>query len=72
MTHDYKRHGTTDLFATMNVATGVVIYDTPKRHTSADVLSFFMLIELHVPKGLEVDGIARHTSTSATPWSVIA
>ena len=28
MTHDYKRHGTTDLFAAMNVATGEVLYDT--------------------------------------------
>ena len=31
MTHDYKRHGTTDLFAAMNVATGEVLYDTRKR-----------------------------------------
>jgi transposase len=34
MTHDYRRHGTTDLFAAMNVATGEVLYDTRKRHTA--------------------------------------
>ncbi len=41
MTHDYKRNGMTDLFAALNVATGEVIYDTKKKHTSADVLNFF-------------------------------
>src|SRR6516165_5052733 len=48
MTHDYKRHGTTDLFAALNVATGEVLYDTRKRHTAKDVLAFFKLIDLHV------------------------
>ena len=32
MTHDYKRHGTTNLFAAMNIATGEVLYDTKKSH----------------------------------------
>ena len=32
MTHDYKRNGTTDLFAAMNVATGEVLYDPPPPH----------------------------------------
>src|SRR5262245_12512523 len=41
LTHDYKRHGTTDLFAAMNVVTGEVLYDCRKRHTGADVLAFF-------------------------------
>src|SRR5271170_1441170 len=45
MTHDYKRHGTVDLFAALNVATGEVLYDTRKRHTGADVLAFFKLID---------------------------
>ena len=41
MTHDYKRHGTTDLFAAMNVATGEVLYDTknaPHRQRRAGLL----------------------------------
>ena len=49
MTHDYKRNGTTDLFAALNVATGEVLTDCRKRHTAADVLRFFKLIDLHVP-----------------------
>ncbi len=40
MTHDYKRHGTTDLFAALNVATGEVITQCRKQHTAADVLAF--------------------------------
>ncbi len=32
MTHDYNRHGTTDLFAAMNVVTGEVLYDNRDRH----------------------------------------
>ena len=41
MTHDYKRNGTTDLFAALNVATGEVIYDTKPRHSAKEVLGFF-------------------------------
>src|ERR1700704_5092509 len=54
MTHDYKRNGTTDLFAAMNVATGQVIYDTKPRHRAKDVLTFFKLIDVHVPADLDV------------------
>jgi hypothetical protein len=39
MTHDYKRHGTTDLFAAMNVATGEVLYDTRTSDKATDVLA---------------------------------
>jgi transposase len=41
MTHDYKRNGTTDLFAAMNVATGQVLTHCQKGHTAKDVLRFF-------------------------------
>jgi transposase len=72
MTHDYKRHGTTDLFAAMNVATGQVLYDTKKRHTSADVLGFFKLIDLHVPAHLEVhvvlDNLSAHKAPPVAKW----
>lgn len=40
MTHDYRRHGTVDLFAAMNLATGEVLHDTLRRHTGHDVLAF--------------------------------
>jgi transposase len=72
MTHDYKRHGTTDLFAALNIGTGEVIYDTKKRHTGADVLSFFKLIDLHVPRGLDVhvvlDNLSAHSGPEVTNW----
>src|ERR1019366_2713454 len=45
LTHDYKRNGTTDLFAAMNIATGEVLYDCKKGHKSTDVLRFFKLID---------------------------
>ena len=49
MTCDYKRHGTTDLFASLNVATGEVLHQTRRRHTGRDVLDFFKRIDLHTP-----------------------
>ena len=43
MTHDYKRNGTIDLFAALNVGTGEVLHLTRKQHTAKDVLAFFKL-----------------------------
>jgi transposase len=72
MTHDYKRHGTTDLFAAMNMATGEVLFDTKKRHTAADVLAFFKLIDLHVEKDLEIhvvlDNLSAHKAPAIEKW----
>jgi transposase len=72
MTHDYKRNGTTDLFAAMNVATGEVLYDTKRRHGGDEVLSFFKLIDLHVPKGLEIhvvlDNLSAHKAEPVNRW----
>ena len=50
MTHDYKRHGTVDLFAALDIATGEVITDYRKRHTAADVSAFFKKIDRAVPR----------------------
>ena len=51
VTHDYKRHGTINLFAALDVATGEVIGRlTGKRHTADDVLAFFELIDREVPE----------------------
>jgi transposase len=72
MTHDYKRNGTIDLFAAMNLKTGEVLYDTKKRHTGKDVLAFFKLIDLHVPRDLEVhvilDNLSAHLGPEVTEW----
>ena len=67
MTHDYKRNGTTDLFAAMNIATGEVLHDTRRRHAGDDVLAFFKLIDLHVPDGhldvhVVLDNLSAHKS----------
>jgi transposase len=72
MTHDYKRHGTTDLFAALDVATGEVLYDTKRSHTAKDVLSFFKLIDLHVDKDLEIhvvlDNLSAHKAPPVATW----
>ena len=67
MTHDYKRHGTIDLFAAMNVATGEVLTDLRKGHTGADVLRFFKQIDASVPRGLDVHVVLDNLSAHSTP-----
>jgi transposase len=72
MTHDYKRHGTIDLFAAMNVATGEVLTELRKGHTGADVLGFFKQIDASVPRGLAVhvvlDNLSAHTTPEIAKW----
>jgi transposase len=72
MTHDYRRHGTLDLFAAMNLATGEVLHDTRQRHTGVDVLAFFKQIDRRVPNDLELhvilDNLSAHTSEPVRDW----
>jgi transposase len=72
MTHDYKRHGTVDLFAALNVGTGAVLHRTRKRHAGEDVLAFFKWIDLHVPRALDVhvvlDNLSAHSSAPVREW----
>lgn len=72
MTHDYKRHGTVDLFAALNVATGEVLTQTRRRHTGDDVLAFFKWIDLHVPRELDIhvvlDNLSAHKSEPVKKW----
>lgn len=72
MTHDYKRHGTVDLFAALNVATGEVLTQTRRRHTGDDVLAFFKWIDLHVPRDLDIhvvlDNLSAHKSEPVKKW----
>src|SRR5256885_3462111 len=62
MTHDYKRHGTVDLFAAMNIATGEVLTDCQKGHAATDVLRFFKRIDAAVPRGLSVHVVLDNRS----------
>ena len=64
MTHDYKRHGTTTLFAALNMATGEVIGKTYRKHRHQEVLRFLREVEKTVPEEQEIhivlDNYATH------------
>jgi transposase len=66
-THDYKRHGTTTLFAALNAKTSEVITQFHQRHRSAQFREFLDLIESHVPRRLDVHIIMDNYSTHKTP-----
>jgi transposase len=72
MTHDYKRHGTTTLFAALNVLTGAVIGQCLPRHRHEEFLKFLRRIDREVPKGLQVhlilDNYATHKHADVTKW----
>ena len=53
-THDYRRHGTTSLFAALDVATGRVIGECHRRHRSQEFLRFLYTIDAAVPSHLDV------------------
>ena len=66
-THDYLRHGTCDLFAALNVATGTVITDIRSKHTSADFVAFLNKVNREVPDGLDDHMILDDLQTHKTP-----
>ena len=66
-THDYERNGTCDLFAALNMATGSVITDIRKAHTSADFVAFLNKLNREVPKELDVHVILDNLSTHKAP-----
>jgi transposase len=72
MTHDYKRNGTTTLFAALNVATGTVIGQCLPRHRHEEFLKFLRTIDRQVPKGLAVhlilDNYATHKHPNVIAW----
>jgi transposase len=66
-THDYARHGTTTLFAALNVATGEVLRRCEKRHRQQEYLRFLNEIDASVPKDLDVHLVVDNYSTHKTP-----
>jgi DDE superfamily endonuclease len=72
MTHDYKRHGTTTLFAALNVLTGIVIGQCLPRHRHGEFLKFLRLIDREVPKGLQIhmilDNYGTHKHPNVQAW----
>lgn len=72
MTHDYKRHGTTTLFAALNVLEGTVIGDCLARHRHQEFLKFLRRIDRETPAGLElhliVDNYSPHKHQHVKAW----
>jgi transposase len=66
-THDYERHGTTTLFAALDIATGQVIGQLHRRHRSAEFLKFLRTIEANVPAELDVHLVMDNYGTHKTP-----
>lgn len=71
-THDYKRHGTTTLFAAQNVGSGEVVYMFNKLHTNQEWIQFLTLIEKHSPPDKQVhliiDNYSAHKHPNVQQW----
>jgi transposase len=65
--HDYYRHGTTTLFAALNVASGKVIGDCKDGHKAADYIAFLKMVDRKSPKGKTLHIIADNYSAHKTP-----
>jgi transposase len=72
MTHDYKRHGTTTLFAALNVLSGEVIGECLPRHRHEEFLKFLRRVNREVPQDLQVhlilDNYATHKHADVQTW----
>jgi len=72
VTHDYYRHGTTTLFAALNVLDGSVITQCKPRHRHQEFLAFLDHLQRNVPAALEVhliaDNYATHKHPRAKAW----
>ena len=65
--HDYVRHGTTDLFAAFNIADGTVISALHRHHRAAEFKRFLAKIDKTVPAGLEVHLVCDNLANCKTP-----
>jgi len=71
-THDYMRHGTTTLFAALDIATGSVIGELHRRHRSTEFLKFLRTVEANVSPVLDIhlvmDNYGTHKTASIKSW----
>ncbi len=71
-THDYKRHGVTSLFAALDIATGNVLGQCYRRHSSVEFLDFLKKIDAAVPADLDVhlvlDNYGTHKAVLIRRW----
>jgi len=65
--HDYVRHGTTSLFAALELTTGKVIGSLRRRHRASEFRKFLERIEAEVPDGLEIHLVLDNYATHKTP-----
>jgi transposase len=72
MTHDYKRHGTTTLFAALNVLDGAVLGRCMQKHTHQEFIRFLNAVEREIPVGKIVhavlDNYATHKHPKVREW----
>ena len=68
MTHDYKRHGTTTLFAALNILNGEVIGRNMQRHRHQEFIRFLNTIEAEIPVGKILDNYAAHKHPKVRQW----
>src|ERR1035441_2941875 len=66
-THDYRRHGTTSLFAAPDIATGKVIGETHRRHRWVEFRGFLDRIDAEVPADLDIHLVLDNYGTRKTP-----
>jgi len=66
-THDYLRHGTTTLFAALDIASGKVIGELHRRHRGKEFLQFLRTIDASVPAALDVHLVMDNYGTHKTP-----
>jgi transposase len=67
MTHDYKRHGTTTLFAALNVLDGSVIGRCMQRHRHEEFIRFLNAVERTVPQGKTIEAVVDNYATHKHP-----
>lgn len=74
MTHDYVRHGTTSLFAALDIVSGSVIAQHYRRHRHQEFLRFLKTIDAAVPKDLDLhlvlDNYATHKTEAVKKWLI--
>jgi transposase len=66
-THDYERHGTTSLYAALNIQSGEVIGQLHQRHRAIEFLKFLKRIDQNVPAQLDVHLVLDNASSHKTP-----
>jgi hypothetical protein len=67
MTHDYKRHGTTTLFAALNVLEGTMIGRCMQRHRHEEFIRFLNAVERVVPSGKLIEAVVDNYATHRHP-----